>query len=143
MSIVGFNLEKISVEKVKPIRGGVQVKNNVSVKDVEQQEILLSNKKEPVLKFTFEFSSSYEPKIGKILMQGHILYMESPQEIKKIMANWKKNKKIQQKIMGMLLNTVLMRCNIKALILAQDVNLPPHLKLPTISPKVNASEYIG
>ncbi len=143
MPIVGFNFDKINVEKTNPIRGRVQVKNNMAIKNVEQQELILGKKKENILKFSFEFTSEYEPNIGIIDLKGHILFMEEPDEIKKIIDGWKKKKFIPQDLMTVLLNTVLIRCNIKTLILSNDVNLPPHIKLPTISPKSDASQYIG
>lgn len=143
MPIVGFNFDKIMVDKLGPIKGRVQVKNNMAIKNVEQQELMLGKKKEEVLKFSFEFSSKYEPNIGLISIKGHILFMDEANEVKKIMDSWKKKKFIPQDLMTYLLNTVLVRCNIKTLVLANDVNLPPHIKLPTISPKSDASQYIG
>lgn len=143
MPIVGFNFDKIMVDKLGPIKGRVQVKNNMAIKNVEQQELMLGKKKEEVLKFSFEFSSKYEPNIGLISIKGHILFMDEANEVKKIMDGWKKKKFIPQDLMTYLLNTVLVRCNIKTLVLANDVNLPPHIKLPTISPKSDASQYIG
>jgi len=143
MPIVGFNFDKIIVEKKGPIKGRVQVKNNMSIKDVEQQELVMGKKKEEVLKFSFEFSSNYEPKIGVIDIKGHILFMESPAEVKKIMDGWKKKKVLPQDLMTYLLNSVLVRCNVKALVLAHEVNLPPHIKLPTIKPQSDVNQYIG
>lgn len=143
MPIVGFNFDKIVVEKTNPVSGNVQVKNDMSIKEVDQQELILGKKKEDVLKFSFEFSSKYEPKIGLVSIKGHILFMDESAEIKKIMDGWKKKKFLPQVLMTHLLNTVLVRCNVKTLILSQDVNLPPHIRLPTISPKSKASEYIG
>jgi len=143
MPIVGFNFDKILVEKTNPIKGKVQVKNDMSIKDVEQQELVLGRKKEDVLKFSFEFSSKYEPKIGLISIKGHILFMEGAAEVKKIMDGWKKKKFLPQDLMGHLLNTVLMRCNVKTLVLSHEVNLPPHIRLPTISPQSKAQDYVG
>ena len=96
-----------------------------------------------MLKFGFEFSSNYEPNIGVVDIKGHILFMEEPAEIKKIMDSWKKKKTLPQQLVVYLLNTVLVRCNVKALVLSNEVNLPPHIRLPTISPKTDASQYIG
>jgi len=143
MAIVGFNFDRILVEKTKPIMGGVQVKNNMSIKNVEQQELLMGKKKESILKFSFEFSSKYSPNIGLISINGHILFLQEPDAVKKIIAGWKKNKNIPNDVASLLLNAVLVRCNVKALILSQEVNLPPHIRLPTISPKAKANEYIG
>lgn len=143
MPIVGFNFDKITVEKINLIKGPVQVKNDMAIKNVEQHELVLGKKKEDVLKFSFEFSSKYDPKIGLIEIKGHILFMDAPSEIKRIMDGWKKKKVIPQDLMSHLLNTVLIRCNVKTLVLAHDVNLPPHIRLPTIKPKTDASKYIG
>ena len=69
--------------------------------------------------------------------------------IKEIIAEWKKDKKIKKELMGGILNTVLTKSNVQALIISQQVNLPPPIPLP----KVNVSskpeqekkdkEYIG
>jgi len=143
MPIVGFNYDKITVEKINPIKGSVQVKNSMAIKNVEEHEILVGKKKDPVLKISFEFSSSYEPKIGLIDLKGHVLFVDEPEEIKKIIDGWKKKKTLKQELMSYLLNTIMMRCNVKVLMLSSEVNLPPHIRLPTISPKSDASQYIG
>lgn len=143
MAIVGFNFDRILVEKTGPINKGVQVKNNMSIKNVEEQQLIMGEKKESVLKFSFEFSSVYSPKIGKVAIDGHILFLQDKADVKKIMTGWKKNKNIPNDIATMILNAVLMKCNVKALILSQEVNLPPHIRLPTISPKAKANDYVG
>jgi len=144
MPIVGFNFDKVLVEKLSPIEGQVKVKRDLLIKDIKKQELSLgSKKKEELLKFDFEFSVKYEPKIGNIMIDGHILFIDEPSELKKIFDSWKKNKDLAPNLMALLLNTALMRCNIKALSMIQDVGLPPHLQLPTINPKSRASDYIG
>lgn len=144
MPIVGFNFDKILVEKLNPIEGQVKVKRDLLIKDIKKQELSLgSKKKEELLKFDFEFSVKYEPKIGNIIIDGHILFIDEPSELKKIFDSWKKNKDLAPNLMALLLNTALIRCNIKALSLIQDINLPPHIQLPTINPKSRASDYIG
>jgi hypothetical protein len=144
MPIVGFNFDRILVEKLSPIEGQIKVKRDLLIKDIKKQELSLSSKKkEELLKCDFEFSIKYEPKIGNITIDGNILFMEEPSELKKVFDNWKKTKELPPQLMTLLLNTALMRCNLKALSLIQDVNLPPHLQLPTINPKSKASDYIG
>ncbi len=144
MPIVGFNFDKILIERIKPVEGQVRVKRNMSIKDIKKQELALGpKKKEELLKCDFEFSINYEPGLGNIMITGHILFMEDPPELKKLFDGWKKNKELPPNLTSLLLNTALLRCNIKALGLIQDVNLPPHMQLPTINPKSKASDYIG
>lgn len=150
MPIVGFNFDKIIAEKTKSmVNRPVQVKNDLGILKVEKQEIPLT-KTEEGIKFDFEFKAEYEPEVGHIILKGHVLFMGKPAEIKKILSNWKKNKNIEEGLMQVLLNTILVKSNIKALMFANEVNLPPHLKLPLIRPKSlveeqksKVDEYVG
>lgn len=144
MPIVGFNFDKIDVERKRVITGPINVKSDVSIKQVAKETVTTSNlKKDELLKFTFEFKAEYEPKIGAILLGGYMLFSEKPATLQKILETWNKDKKIEPTLMAQLVNIALFRCSIKALTLAQDVSLPPHLKLPSVSPKIDVKDYIG
>ena len=134
MSIIGFNFEKIMVEKTNKINSKLNIKNNLSIVSVEQENLNLTNSGD-VLKFNFEYVTDYEPKIGKIELTGHLLLMEDAAKVKEILEGWSKNKKLPKSLMPQILNTVLAKCNIKALSLTQEVNLPPHIKLPILKAK--------
>ena len=97
-----------------------------------------------VLRFVFEFASKYEPNVGSVLIEGDLLYMEDSKKAKEIINSWKKDKKIDKELMTGLLNTILTRCNVQALIMSQQVNLPPPIPLPKV--QISASQdknYIG
>lgn len=145
MPIVGFNFDKISVERIGKIQPGIKVRNSMEVKEITTEEISLGkDKKQEVLKFSFEYGVFYDPKVGSTILQGHLLYIDTPSKIKEILTAWKKGKKVEPALKAQLLNTALVRCNIKALNLSQEVNLPPHLRMPTLNPYANKSrEYIG
>jgi hypothetical protein len=134
MSIIGFNFEKITVEKKNKITSKLNVKNNLSIVNVEQEKLNLTSTGD-VLKFNFEYTANYEPKIGQIFLGGHILVMEESPKVKQILEDWKKDKKLPKELMSQILNTILAKCNIKALGLTQEVNLPPHIKLPMLKNK--------
>jgi hypothetical protein len=132
MAIVGFNFTKILVEKKSGIKGKVDIKNNVSVKNVESTDLPLGTAKSKALKFSFEFISEYSPSIGQILFNGELLYMSEPSMQEEILKNWKKSKEIPKATMSEILNTILMRCNVQALVLSRDVNLPPPIPMPKV-----------
>ncbi|MBI2671019.1 hypothetical protein HYX18_03520 [Candidatus Woesearchaeota archaeon] len=142
MPIIGFNFDKIQVERSKKVEEKVEIKNNLGIKDVEIEKLSINNLNE-VLKFIFEFSLVYEPNVGNITINGHILYTDDIKIIKDIQKEWKKNKKIETKLLELLLNNVLYRCHVKSLTLAQEVNLPMHLNLPTIHATPQEKTYIG
>lgn len=143
MPIIGFNFTKINVERKEGAAGKVSIKNNVTVKGVEETNLALGKEKQNALKILFEFTSKYEPKIGNILIEGDLMFMGETKKVKEIMDNWSKNKKIPKDVMGNILNTILTRCNIQALILSQDVNLPPPIPLPKVQPDATEKGYIG
>ena len=95
------------------------------------------------MKFTFEFTSKYEPKLGTILLGGDVLFLTDSKKSKEILDGWKKDKKVPKEIMAGILNTVLARCNIQALILSQEVNLPPPIPLPKVKVGNKDKNYIG
>ena len=143
--IAGFNFTKLIAEKKAVVKGKVNVNNNVAIKNVENADLSLGKQKQNALKFTFEFTSKYEPAIGDITFEGEILFIEEPKAVKDILASWKKDKKIDKEVMMALLNTVLAKCNIQALILSQEINLPPPIPLPRvqIGKEPDKNKYIG
>ena len=143
--IVGFGFTKLSAEKKEPSKGKIDINNNVSIKDVQEDSFSLGkDSQQNVLRFLFEFTSKYEPNVGSILFEGELLYMEEPKKAKEILSNWKKDKKLPKEMMAGLLNTVLTKCNVQALILSQQVNLPPPIPLPKVQVQQQAEKnYIG
>ena len=145
MPFIGFSFDKIEATKdVEEIKGNINIKHSLNIKDVKTHEIIM-DKKQDVLKFIFEFKLNYEPKVGSINLIGNMLYLEDKKKINEILSNWKKDKKLPNEVMQGLFNTVLTKSNIKALNLAQDINLPPHLPMPKITSvsKEKYNEYIG
>ena len=141
--IVGFGFTKLSAEKHESAKGKIDINNNVSIKNVVEDDLSFGKEKHNVLKFIFEFTSKYEPSIVAILFEGELLYMEDPKKVKEILASWKKDKKIPKEIMAGLLNTILTKCNVQALILSQDINLPPPIPLPKVQIAQQEKSYIG
>jgi hypothetical protein len=145
MPIIGFNFNKLKVEKKSQPTWPIKTRNDFNIVKIDTVEVPLSGQKSDVLSFEFEYSVDYDPKAANILIGGQILYSEEPKKIKEIMSSWKKEKKLKPELMGKLINFALIKCHIKALSLSQDVNLPPHIGLPLIkkAEKPQKSDYIG
>lgn len=141
--IVGFGFKKLSAEKYDAAAGKIDINNNVSIKDVQEDSFSFGKEKQSILKFMFEFTSKYNPSVGTILFEGELLYLEDQKKIKEILSSWKKDKKVPKEIMAGLLNTILTKCNIQALILSQEVNLPPPIPLPKVQVASPDKTYIG
>ena len=133
MGIIGFNFNKILAEKSEQVKGKINISNNVNISSIDKVDMGI--KDQTGLKFSFVFNSTYEPKMGKIAIEGDVVYLGKKDETKKILDEWKKNKKVTPDVMEKILNTVLAKCNVEALILSRDINLPPPLQLPKVAAK--------
>ena len=146
MPVVSFKFDKILVERKKELEAPIKVNIDTKIVDIKQEDVpLAGGAKQLVLRFFYDYIVEYAPNQAEIKMQGNLVYYEPKAELDEVMKEWKKSKKISPKVTRAVLNNVLMRCQIKALVLAQDVNLPPHIRLPllTASKKEDKAEYTG
>jgi hypothetical protein len=132
MSIIGFNFTKMNAEKGKPSSDKINISNNVSIVDVSENDFNLAPDQKS-LRFNFEFTSKYQPDLGHIELCGEVIFLEQKAKAKEIMDGWKKNKRLEKELMLQVMNQILLKCNIQALILSQAVNLPPPMRLPSVT----------
>ena len=137
MPVVGFNFSKVNVERNSQAAaaGKVDVSNNISLTDVSEATVNIGSSKEKGVKVSFEFTTKYEPNIGNMLFSGDILYLADAKKQQEVLSGWKKDKKLPKDVMAEILNSVLIKCNVEALILSRDVNLPTPIPLPRIQPQ--------
>jgi len=151
MPIISFSFDKIIIEKKKELEVPIKVDNNMVISDIKEEDVPISGgRKEKVLRFFYEYKVQYQPEQAEIFIGGNLVFFEPEGKLKDIVKEWKKSKKLPPEIMQLVMNNVLIKCQIKALTMAQDVGLPPHIRLPTLSSaKKNsdldkkAEEYIG
>ena len=132
MPVIAFNFEKMSVERKGPAKGKVSIKNNVTIKSVEAADLNIGSKKEKVLRFAFEFSTEYKPAIGSISFRGDLIYTGNAAKQDEILKSWKKDKQIPEAPRRHVLNYVLSKCSLQALILSRDAGLQSPIPLPKV-----------
>jgi hypothetical protein len=135
MTIVGFGFTKISIERKGNVVGKVSINNNVSITKVSKTDLSFGKMKQDALKFEFEFSALYEPKMGSILISGELIWMDKKENVENMDKEWKKSKTVDKEVMTPVLNQVLNKCNIEALLLSRELNLPAPIPLPKVTPK--------
>ena len=135
MAVISTNFKKISAERKGGAKGKININNNVSVTKVDRADLSIGISKQEALRFEFEYVTKYEPKMGEINLTGELVYLNTPEKINEILDSWKKNKSVPKDIMPVILNSVLAKCNIEALILSRDINLPPPIQLPRVKVK--------
>ncbi|MBS1267023.1 MAG: hypothetical protein MAG795_00994 [Candidatus Woesearchaeota archaeon] len=135
MTVVGMSFTKINIEKKKPAKGKLNIKNNIAIRDVKQTDLSLGNVKEQGLKFIFEYTSNYSPDVAEINIVGEVLFLTDEKTAKETEKNWKDEKKIAKKLVRPVLNSALTKSNIQAIMLSKEINLPPPIPLPKVESK--------
>ncbi len=132
MVIVGFGFTKILGEKKGPARGKVKINNNVAIKDVQDANLSMGQGKKG-LKIHFLFETRFSPELGNLTFEGDVVVLENAKTAEGVMAEWKKNKRLPKEMMPNVLNHVLERTNIQALLTARDLGLPAPVPLPKVN----------
>ena len=135
MTIMGINFTKMDVEKKSTQKGKVNISNNVSLTTIDKVSLNFVDEKNEALKMSFNFESKYEPELGHIKLLGEVIFMTEKKKAEELLKQWQKDKKIDQDIMTSVLNNVLNKCNIQALILSKDIGLPAPIPMPKIGQK--------
>jgi hypothetical protein len=134
MKIIGFNLSKILCEKKDKGPEKLQINQNIDIKEVIKDKIPISQGEILIVKFNFTIN--YSEDFAKVEFEGSVIIAPEKEELKEFLKSWK-DKKIPEELRMPLFNFIMAKCNIKALTLEDDLNLPPHLPLPRITPQNN------
>ena len=134
MAIIGLSFDSLEAKRDKEqrIRAEIKVNSVPRINDMKEVSIsTIGNKK--VLSLAFEFVTNYDPKVGEIKIGGNLLYLTD--DNKKLLKQWGKEKKLPEKPSLEILNYLFRRCLLKVSNIAEDLQLPPPLPMPTIKPK--------
>ena len=146
MPIVGFNLTNIQAQKLKRLEAEtkeIKIESKLGITDVKEEKLPTGKTKTDGLRFDFEFKLDYQPNIAKINIEGFIFYMDDPKVLKEITSKWAKDKNVPVNIKAQILNTVVLKASIKALQLEQEINIPPHMRFPSLKPLQKNQDYVG
>ena len=130
MPIVGFGFDKINIEKKEQFTKEDKINNNIRVESLKEFKIKTSDKEESdAILMTFEFGLDYG-KAGNLELKGHIIFYDNEEKVKELLESWTKNKKLPPDFGTYIFNFIMLKSNVKALELEEEVGLPLHLKLP-------------
>jgi len=135
MAAIGVQFDKVAVERLKPLEGKVSVNNNQKITKVSKIDIPLGKSSRPALRFDFEYSVDYAPEVAKLTIEGFATAIDRPEVIEEEDKKWKKEKKVSPELMTEVLNNILARGSVSALILSREFGLPAPIELPKVRVK--------
>lgn len=137
MPVVGTNFLEMNFVRNELDTKDVAIKEairNVNITEIKQKDVILDKDSE-ILSFVFNYDVTYpteKPKdknLGKIFLAGEVLFMDKKDNIKKILSQWKKEKKIERDVMGQVVFAALNVCNLEAMYNSSKVLLPSPFKI--------------
>lgn len=128
MKIIGAKFLEIEAKKDPNFSGKLELKTNINIQNIEKVE-----KTKDTLKITYIFEINYS-ELGKIKIKGEIYTNSDSKTIKTILKN-KENKEYNTPEYILLTNFIIQKASIKAFELEDELGLPIHIKLPTLSVK--------
>lgn len=131
MNFLGFNLTKISAEKMSESNLNVKIESKLDVENISKVKIESLSQNKDFIKVNFLFEISYNPDFAKISLNGNLLFSLEENLFKKVLKDWKK-KKIPEEFKTFLFNIILKKATIKAIELEDFLNLPSHIPLPSL-----------
>ncbi len=133
MKLMGFNFKKISVEKLGERPKELKINTNIDITEIKNLKSDLLKTKEEILAVDFSYTIDYSSSFATLNFEGTLLIATEPKISKDLLKQWKK-KKIPEEFRIPIFNIILMKSNIKALALEDEMNLPLHIPLPTLKP---------
>lgn len=134
MGVIGFSFSKFDCEKkAVSVTGGIEIKHNISIKSVEKTSLNVGGKKNDVLKVIFSFDVLYGSGLGKVNVEGDVVYADTPEIIDETMKQWDADKKLTSIVSEVVLKFIYNKATVKVLDLADSLNLPSPIPLPKIN----------
>ena len=129
--VLGFGYKKISIERKKENQIS-KINTNIEITNIVKKELDLFKGKD-ILDVSYDFKIIYDSAVAELDFEGSAIIEVDDK-------NLFKDKKIPEEFRILVMNVVLSRCNLKALQLEEDFNLPPHIPIPRITGAESSSK---
>jgi hypothetical protein len=128
IKVIGAKILEIEAKKDPDFSGKIELNTNIQILSLEK----LKESKD-TLKIIYTFEINYGD-LGKIKLKGNIFITSDIKTINNLIKN-KENKEYNTPEYINITNFIIQKASIKAFELEDELNLPIHIKLPTISIK--------
>jgi hypothetical protein len=131
MRVVGFNFNKMSVERLTSSYEKLSVKTNIDISEIKSVKQDLFKTNEEFIGVKFSFNLEYEPNVAKLEFTGDIVFSMDSKIAQEVTKQWK-TKEIPEDFRIFLYNFILRKSNLKAFQFEEELNLPLHIPLPSL-----------
>ena len=124
LKLIGSKITKINAKKNTNFSGKINIKTNIKINSIEMIE-------KNTLKVSYDFYINYS-ELGEIEVGGEIFLSGGQKSLKSLLKSQKEKKYDSQEYVS-ITNLIIQKASIKSFELEEEMGLPIHIKLPTIS----------
>ena len=132
MKLIGLNFNKMSIERTSDSLANAKISTNIDVSEISKIKNTMFQGKEELIEVKFKYDVLYTPDIAKVELEGKVLFAVDLKASKEILKKWEE-KQIPEDFKMAVFNIIFRKANIKALLMEDELNLPPHLPFPTMA----------
>jgi hypothetical protein len=133
MKIIGFNFTKLNLEKMSDNLKELKIGTEINISDIKEAKSDFLPSSEELLLVKFEYIIKYEKEIAILKFCGSLIISIESKQAKEILKQWKE-KKVPEEFRLNVFNVIFRKSSLKALQFEQELNLPPHIPLPSFKP---------
>lgn len=133
MAIVSFMFNSMEIRREDNFNPRVKIRNNINVQNIESVKMNLGSSQQDGLRLSFEYLTVYGENSAKIKLLGNVIFMANSDTTKEYLRNWEKSKALPNNLVAGILDQVLHRCAIQALLLSKEMGLPSPVQLPKVT----------
>ena len=128
LKLVGSRFLKVSAERNPDFDGKLEIKTNIKIESMEKVK-----EAKDTIKLGYTLEIDYV-ELGKVSIEGLLFLSGDAKSIKEILKAQKDKKYSSPEYIG-ITNLIIQKASIKAFELEEELGLPIHIKLPTLSIK--------
>ncbi len=128
IKLINSNFLKIEAERNPDFSGKLKLKTNINIKSVEKLE-----KSKDILKVSYIYEINYLD-LGKIIITGNLFLKGDGKTIKNIIKK-QEEKDYNSEETILIMNLIIQKASLRALQIEEELGLPIHIKLPSLSTK--------
>ncbi|MCH7850481.1 MAG: hypothetical protein IH845_02450 [Nanoarchaeota archaeon] len=126
LKLLAARFIKISATRLEDFEGKISIATNIKITSIEN-----TKDSNDAVKVSYTFEVDYG-ELGSIEIIGYLFLGAEKKTIKELVKAWEK-KEFDSPEHATITNIILKKASIKALELEEELSLPIHLKLPTIT----------
>ena len=128
LKLAGSRFTKLNVERNMEFNGKVEMTTNIKITSLEKHK-----EAKDTITITYTFEVDYT-ELGKLSVEGLLFLSGDSKTIKELLKSQKEKQFDNQEYIG-ITNLIMQKASIKAFELEEELGLPIHIKLPTVSAK--------